>query len=109
LETDLSYHNALNEHVKNAYPNINALSADMLRELSIPTEMLQRQGAGKGKGKEEKKAGRVGREESKPFKRQSYHIAIAYHIHLKQVRNTKAAEYVDPTYAARKLREQTQK
>ncbi len=44
LETDMNYHHALNEHVKNAYPNINTLSADMLRDLSIPTEMLQKQG-----------------------------------------------------------------
>ena len=31
LETDLSYHNAINEHVKNTYPNINSISPDMLR------------------------------------------------------------------------------
>lgn len=55
LETDLSYHNALNEHVKNAYPNINALSPDMLRELSIPTEILNRQQTSKQKPKEEKR------------------------------------------------------
>lgn len=78
----------------------------MLRELSIPTEMLQKQGR---KGKEEKKSSRSGKEETKPFKRQSYHVAIAYHIHLKQVRESRPAEYVDPTYAARKLREQAQK
>lgn len=52
LETDLSYHNALNEHVKNAYPNINALSPDMLRELSIPTEILNKQQAPRLKVKE---------------------------------------------------------
>lgn len=109
LETDLNYHNALNEHVKNAYPNINALSPDMLRELSIPTEILGRQQVPRARGKEEKKAGGVrGKEENKPFKRQSYHVAIAYHIHLKQVKNNKSVEYVDPTYPARKLREQTQ-
>ena len=37
LETDLSYHNAINEHVKSTYPNINSLSADMLKDISIPT------------------------------------------------------------------------
>lgn len=110
LETDLSYHNALNEHVKNAYPNINALSPDMLRELSIPTEILNKQQAPRPKAKEEKKPVQVkiGKDETKPFKRQSYHVAIAYHIHLKQVKNTKSVEYVDPTFPARKLREQTQ-
>lgn len=51
---------------------------------------------------------KLGKDENKPFKRQSYHVAIAYHIHLKQVKNTKSVEYVDPTYPARKLREQTQ-
>ena len=55
LETDLNYHNALNEHVKYAYPNINALSPDMLRELSIPTEILGKQQVPRARGKEEKK------------------------------------------------------
>lgn len=104
METDLSYHHALNEHVKSAYPNINALSADMLRELSIPTEMLQKQLGSRPKCKEEKKGNKPAKDENKPFKRQSYHIAIAYHIHLKEVKTTKSAEYMDPTFAARKLR-----
>lgn len=109
METDLNYHNALNEHLKNTYPNINAISPDMLRELSIPTDVLQRQQASKPKLKEDKKVGKLGKEENKPFKRQSYHIAIAYHIHLKQVKSSKPQEFLDPTYAARKLREQTHK
>jgi hypothetical protein len=29
------------------------------------------------------------KDENKPFKRQSYHIAIAYHIHLKHVKASK--------------------
>jgi len=47
----------------------------------------------------------------KPFKRQSYHIAIAYHIHLKHVRsgNYPSARDIDPTFNARKLREQSAK
>jgi hypothetical protein len=52
LETDLNYHNALNEHVKNTYPNINALSPDMLKELSIPTDMLQKQNMSRSKVKD---------------------------------------------------------
>jgi hypothetical protein len=76
----------------------------MLRELSIPTDMLQKQAGSRSKCKEDKKGNKTSKDESKPFKRQSYHIAIAYHIHLKHVKTTKPAEYVDPTYAARKLR-----
>jgi hypothetical protein len=76
----------------------------MLRELSIPTDMLQKQAGSRSKSKEEKKGTKTSKDENKPFKRQSYHIAIAYHIHLRQVKSTKPPEYVDPTYAARKLR-----
>jgi len=43
----------------------------------------------------------MGKNESKPFTRQSYHIAIAYNIYLQQRKNL---EFVDPTSAARKLR-----
>lgn len=76
----------------------------MLRELSIPTDMLQKQANSRSKSKEEKKGTKISKDENKPFKRQSYHIAIAYHIHLKYVRTNKPPEYLDPTYAARKLR-----
>ena len=85
----------------------------MLKELAIPTELLNKN-PNKSKGKEEKKviqgltkqnlAGKQGKEDNKPFKRQSYHVAIAYHIHLKQVKNNKSVEFVDPTYPARRLR-----
>lgn len=86
----------------------------MLRGLDIPRQLLQGQN-GKGKGRDDRKGtqakgGRgLGREELKPFKRQSYHVAIAYHIHLKRIRslNPSAAE-IDPTYPARKLRESQQ-
>lgn len=76
----------------------------MLRELAIPTDVLQKQAGLKQKSKEEKKGNKTTKDESKPFKRQSFHLAVAYHIHLKQVRDIKPPEYVDPTYAARKLR-----
>lgn len=36
LEPDLVYHNTINEHLKNTYPNINSLSSDMLKDISIP-------------------------------------------------------------------------
>ena len=79
----------------------------MLKELTIPPELLNR-GVSRPVKKEEKKMHVVKKEENKPFKRQSYHVAIAYHIHLKQVRGNKTVEMVDPTYCARKLREQSQ-
>ena len=62
----------------------------MLRELSIPTDMLQKQAGSRSKSKEEKKGTKTSKDENKPFKRQSYHIAIAYHIHLRQVKSTKS-------------------
>ena len=82
----------------------------MLRDLSIPTEITGKKDGARSKVKEEKKQpnSKLPKDENKPFKRQSYHVAIAYHIHLKQVKNTKAVEYVDPTFPARKLREQSQ-
>ena len=54
---------------------------------------------------------RESREELKPFKRQSYHVAIAYHIFLKQIKTgpNPNARDIDPTYNARKLRDQNQK
>ena len=61
----------------------------MLKDISIPPEILSKPPATKPKKEEKKTAARQSKEESKPFKRQSYHVAIAYHIHLKQVkRNT---------------------
>ena len=79
----------------------------MLRELSIPTEILSKPSTSKPQ-KEVKKGGTKGGkgEENKPFKRQSYHVAIAYHIHLKQVKTTRTVEYVDPTFPARRLKEE---
>lgn len=109
LETDLSYHNAINEHVKNTYPNINSISPDMLRELSIPTEILSKPPVPRPKKDEKKTGARGGKEENKPFKRQSYHVAIAYHIHLKQVKVSKTVEYVDPTFPARRLKDEESK
>jgi hypothetical protein len=82
----------------------------MLRQLSIPTEFLSKNSAPHPKVKEDKKPmSKPSKEESKPFKRQSYHVAIAYHIHLKQVKTNKSVEYVDPTYPARRLRDEESK
>jgi hypothetical protein len=47
--------------------------------------------------------------DSKLFKRASYHVAIAYHIHIRKLKESGVAlnrtEDIDPTCAARKLRE----
>lgn len=49
------------------------------------------------------------KEDLKPFKRQSYHVAIAYHIHLKHLKNGNSEpNLLDPTYNARMLREKQQ-
>jgi len=46
--------------------------------------------------------------DGKLFKRSSYHVAIAYHIHLKKLqeekKDTSKLMNWDPTYHARKLR-----
>ena len=85
LEDDRKFQNSITEHLKNVYPNINSVSPDMLKGLSIPTEILTKQAR---KAREQKK--QKTKDENKPFKRQSYHVAIAYHIHLKQVKINKA-------------------
>jgi hypothetical protein len=42
--------------------------------------------------------------EGKIFKRSAFHVAIAYHIYIKKLKEKGGSE-VDPTYYARKLRE----
>lgn len=51
LQMDQDYHGMLSEHVRSAYPNISNVSADMLRGLDIPRQLLQGQN-GKSRGKE---------------------------------------------------------
>ena len=54
----------------------------------------------KQKGKE-----KDSKEYMKPFNRQSYHVAIAYHIHLKKVNEgLTSGNQIDPTYNSRQLR-----
>jgi hypothetical protein len=44
--------------------------------------------------------------ENKIFKRSAYHVAIAYHIYLKKIREKGViGNEIDPTYYARKLKE----
>ena len=117
LQPDMHYHALLNEHIRSAYPNISNISPDMLKTLDLPKQLIDAQSTnGKHRQKEEKskvpqllrsiKGGKEGKEELKPFKRQSYHVAIAYHIYLKRIKSTNPSpNEIDPTYAARKLRE----
>lgn len=46
--------------------------------------------------------------EAKLFKRSSFHVGIAYHIYFKKMREKGLGE-MDPTYQARKLREELKK
>lgn len=107
----------LSDHIRSAYPNISTISPDMLKTLDLPKPSTQpHNGHSKPRAKEERskapqllrsiKGGREGKEDLKPFKRQSYHVAIAYHIHLKRIKSTNPSpSEIDPTYPARKLRE----
>ncbi len=115
IQEDLDYHNMINEHIRSACPNFSNLSPDMLKGLDIPKQLLERNNpTSKPKHKEERaknnqilKNGRVSKdskEELKPFKRQSYHVAIAYHIHIEKLKNASGGKDIDPTLAARKLR-----
>jgi len=46
------------------------------------------------------------KEDFKPFKRQSYHVAISYYIYLKNYKgNNSNSNEIDPTYPARKMKE----
>lgn len=115
IQTDLEYHHMLNQHIRLAYPNISNITTDMLKGLDIPRQLLEQQNLiAKSKEKDEKsklihslkqiKAKQV-RQDLKPFKRQSYHVAIAYHIHLKNSKNAnKNSNEIDPTFYAKKLR-----
>ena len=48
--------------------------------------------------------------DSKLFKRSSFHVAIAYHIHIRKLKESgkelTGANDIDPTYKARKMREE---
>lgn len=99
IQADLDYHTMINEHIRNAYPNINSFSPDMLKTLDIPKQLFEHpNGLSKGKKKEGKNnpilknigVGKDTKQELKPFKRQSYHVAIAYHIHIKRLKNNAA-------------------
>lgn len=84
--TDLN-HQSINEHLKITYFNINTIPQDLLRQLAPQNFLLQKQSESKSKSKEEKKENKTKKDQEKPFKRQAYHIGIAYHLHIKQVKN----------------------
>lgn len=116
IESDLSYHAMLGQHIRAVLPDSRNLSPEALMKLGVPgKEVLE---LGRAKEEKKKRAGgveakglRESREELKPFKRQSYHVAIAYHIYLKQIKSSEnpSVHAIDPTYNARRLREQSNK
>lgn len=98
----------IGKHLKSTIQDSKNASPDLLMKLDLPaTEGLN---AGREKEKKRKKRGEVSFEqggyESKPFRRQSYHIAIAYHIYLKAIKESEnpSLKDIDPTFKARKLR-----
>jgi hypothetical protein len=92
------------------------MSAENLMKLGLPSKELLEQTRGK-KGDKERRLGgkdevRGLKDTDKPFKRQSYHVAIAYHIFLRNVKgggSRPGANEIDPTLNARRLRDQNQR
>jgi len=98
IQTDLNYHSLLTQHIKTAFPNIGELTPDMLKNFSIPQKLLQQQSKIQKNNKDAQK-----KKEPKVFKRQSYHIAVAYDIYLKKMRESNKQE-TDPTLPAMRLK-----
>jgi hypothetical protein len=87
----------------------------MIKNKQDPTASFKSMPAGVSKGKSEIKNLKEGdktiqkmqTKEQKLFKRSSYHVAIAYHIFLsKKPQNSNDIQYSDPTFPARRLKEQ---
>ena len=85
------------------YINIHTLPKDILRYLAISSETLQNQNGWKSQPKEEKKVNSPTKDDKKIFKRQSYHLAIAYHMQIQDIRKT-PGKPLDPTQTARMFR-----
>lgn len=108
----------LGQHIRSSLPDSKNLSAEMLMQLGLPSKQTieqskSREGDKKKKGVSgvQNRLVRQSGAELKPFKRQSYHVAIAYHIYLKQIKmvGPLSPRDIDPTYNARRLRDQNQK
>lgn len=106
----MRYHAQLNDYIKQNYPDGN-LSPEMLAKLAIPKGPVEGQTQPKTKTEKKKQVihqvpQKEIKEDLKPFKRQAYHVAIAYHIYLRSLKKGGSeAGHIDPTYNARKLRE----
>ncbi len=116
IESDLSYHTMLGQHIRSSLPDSRNLSPQALMQLGLPPkETLEKLKVRENGGKKKTGTGqKVGSKESndlKPFKRQSYHVAIAYHIYMRQVKegSNPNATNIDPTFNARKLRDESLK
>ena len=81
-----------------------AVRNQLLKNNKAPYETNARQG---------NKISGVLASDSKLFKRASYHVAIAYHIHIKNFKNSGKeltdANDIDPTYPARVMKERAQR
>ena len=82
--------------MRQAFPNIQEVSTDMLRGLAIPSRMTQQPSPARPPRREKE------REKGKIFKRQSYHLAVAYQIHVNRCIENGVDS--DPTLAARRMR-----
>ncbi len=89
-----TYEGQLNNHVRNNFPGARG-TGDIFKDMRIPTVMTEIR---------ERQTEYRPRQENKPFKRQSYHVAIAYHIHIKSLRG-KDDPRLDPTWAAKEMRD----
>ena len=87
--------------------NIPPIPANMTNQINFNAKGLDSKG--KGSGQTEMKEGENQDKNNKLFKRQSYHVGIAYYIHYKKVSEgtngvLNETDY-DPTFHAKKLRE----
>lgn len=84
----LPYHKAIVETIRGGFPILNGCTSESMIKLGLSRALLEQNPASNLRFVEnkEKKRSQQG-PDLKLFKRQSYHIAIAYHIHLRNVRS----------------------
>ena len=91
--------------LQSMYPDMKHMSYQQLAQFTNPNLFV---GSGEKKKREEKKTVPPSpADENKLFKRSSYHVAIAYHIYLKNLKakGNVIENEIDPTYHAKKLKE----
>ncbi len=112
------YPSQLSQHLGKIYANGgNYIEPETLKTMELARQLIDGNKGNKSKEKEKGERGKEGsfgypsrllekggKFEMKLFKRQSYHIAIAYYVHTVKVKLANS-DILDPTYNARKLRE----